>query len=422
MTEQEFNRPSEQAGNWLTRVKLGHSSVLVVISTIIILLPAALIVWGSELAHQRTVEYFTTQMKEKAKLAASLIDPYELAKLQEAGDTDNSTYRQLIEPLVVFFQTRQDVRCVHSFRTTEGNGLEYVLDVNTQLDRLGIPRKLPPSLIGDRFEGEQQIADSIIQLSSKRETVIFDEPVTDEFGTFLGACSPVPNAESPEQQIICVDFTLDGLNLQLKEITDLRNLALILSLLLSGSLGLILWSDRVALARANQRLIEISRSDSLTGVCNRRSFFQHMHNEMSRVKRHDIRSGLLLLDIDHFKSINDSYGHATGDEVLVALTKSLKNSLRPNDIIGRLGGEEFGILVPDSDLEKSTTLAERIRQSVEQLRVTDRDNKSINLTVSIGVNEFSRDSDSVKNALASTDDRLYAAKAKGRNLVISDDS
>jgi diguanylate cyclase (GGDEF)-like protein len=125
---------------------------------------------------------------------------------------------------------------------------------------------------------------------------------------------------------------------------------------------------------------------------------------------------LIMLDLDHFKAVNDTYGHPAGDRVLVALADALRQSMREVDVVGRLGGEEFAILMPDTSAEAATQAAERIRRAIEAL-VLDIDGQRLAFTASFGVAVFGRADDTIHDLFTRADRALYRAKQAGRNRV-----
>lgn len=189
----------------------------------------------------------------------------------------------------------------------------------------------------------------------------------------------------------------------------------------------ILLNDISALKASEERLRLLSITDSLTGLFNRRHFIEESEREIARARRYHLPTGMLLLDIDHFKRINDTYGHTTGDEALKAFAAACQKALRTNDILGRLGGEEFGVFLPQTDADGAALVAERIRHAVEAIRLshdskaTDRDSQTVSLTVSIGVAAGCGGEPGVDALLSRADEALYRAKAAGRNRVVRAD-
>lgn len=167
--------------------------------------------------------------------------------------------------------------------------------------------------------------------------------------------------------------------------------------------------------RMEDQLRQMATSDPLTGINNRRNFMELAQQEIGRCHRYGKKFALLMLDIDHFKKINDSYGHFTGDQVLIDFCKLCAKEIRGNDIIGRLGGEEFAIACLQSDAELATSAAERIREAVES-ELMQVDDKKFRITVSIGVSEF-RSNDTLEDLLERADNALYQAKENGRNQI-----
>lgn len=172
------------------------------------------------------------------------------------------------------------------------------------------------------------------------------------------------------------------------------------------------------LQAANAELAWMASTDSLTGASNRRHFLGEIELELGRAKRNGLPVSLLALDIDHFKAVNDEYGHQAGDAVLKAFVEVIRGTLRPHDVLGRVGGEEFMVLLPDTSREAAAVLAERIRNRVESM-VMPFDGTTLSITVSVGVAEFGVDGDSQDAVFKAADTRLYQAKHEGRNRTIS---
>lgn len=165
------------------------------------------------------------------------------------------------------------------------------------------------------------------------------------------------------------------------------------------------------------RLEHIANSDVLTGVGNRRFFMDVGQREFYRTVRYGSPLSLLMLDVDHFKRINDTYGHDIGDEALKALANICVETLRTSDIFARLGGEEFAAILPGSDLEGALILSERLRQKVEAM-VTNTSKGPIKFTVSVGVTQQLESDANIETILNRSDSGLYIAKEGGRNRVV----
>ncbi|MCS5576133.1 MAG: diguanylate cyclase [Pseudomonadota bacterium] len=164
----------------------------------------------------------------------------------------------------------------------------------------------------------------------------------------------------------------------------------------------------------NEELKTASRVDGLTGLYNRR-YWQERFDEMHKLcVRREKPSTALMLDIDHFKRINDTYGHQAGDKVIKMLAALIKRCVRETDLAGRYGGEEFAIILNDSSVEDAKIVAERIRQLAKRL-VVEHEGESISFTVSLGLAQFSPDFKGAMAWLECADQALYEAKENGRN-------
>ncbi len=180
---------------------------------------------------------------------------------------------------------------------------------------------------------------------------------------------------------------------------------------------------RAEIARVNAELIALNdelrmqaRFDSLTGCRNRRYFLEEVGSELKRSARFAFPCSLAVLDIDHFKAVNDQHGHAAGDVLLKHFAQTVSRCLRASDSLGRLGGEEFALLMPQTALDGALELAERVRAAVESSSVRCGQGE-VGCTVSIGVEQWRGDDDSVENLIVRADHAMYLAKHGGRNRV-----
>jgi len=173
-------------------------------------------------------------------------------------------------------------------------------------------------------------------------------------------------------------------------------------------------TTRIRLERDMKRM---ATTDALTGANNRHQFFLLAKQEFERTKRYNHPLAVIMLDIDYFKSINDDYGHQTGDDVLKALADSAHSTLRSADIFGRLGGEEFAAILPETEVKEAMGAADRLREVLSKLTVQAKD-QLISFTVSIGVTMAKESDDTLEEILNRADEALYKAKRGGRNRVV----
>lgn len=187
-----------------------------------------------------------------------------------------------------------------------------------------------------------------------------------------------------------------------------------------GKLAHLLWGFDISTHKQlESQLRELATRDSLTGMLNRRAFLERGTALLDHCRRHAKPCTVLMIDIDHFKRINDRYGHQTGDDSLRACATSIAGALREADILGRLGGEEFAALLPHSSTESAWSVAERIRNAIAQLQILSIASEPVKITVSIGMAEMVHRDAGIETILAWADQALYRAKAAGRNKVLA---
>jgi diguanylate cyclase (GGDEF)-like protein len=174
---------------------------------------------------------------------------------------------------------------------------------------------------------------------------------------------------------------------------------------------------KIALESANAQLTELSQTDRLTGLLNRGHWQQLFDIAYARYQRHRHPTSVVIFDIDHFKKVNDTYGHQAGDEVIRMCAKALKATARDIDIAGRYGGEEFVVLLENTKAEGAYVFAERLRKLIERLEV-NVDSVTIKFTISMGIAELSPEIESADAWLKKADEALYQAKEGGRNQVV----
>jgi len=171
------------------------------------------------------------------------------------------------------------------------------------------------------------------------------------------------------------------------------------------------------LHEANEQLAVLSRTDSLTQLNNRGYWEEAVSQEFRRLRRTGAKASLVMFDIDHFKRINDGYGHPAGDEAIRSTSRVLRETIRATDVAGRYGGEEFGIVLVETDAEGAMVLTERLRSAIEAMTVVHEDYK-IQFTISIGFAQWDAELVSHEQWIDCADQALYEAKESGRNQVV----
>lgn len=226
---------------------------------------------------------------------------------------------------------------------------------------------------------------------------------------------------SPQMAVVCAGLVLSIGNV-LAVVFEMSTLTLVSLNLFAGSAAVV----AVLMSRVNRKLElrtfaleltleELATKDSLTGALNRRAFTETGERTLRRARHDGQQAALILLDLDHFKQVNDTRGHAAGDEALRAVVRAMVAQLRPEDPVGRLGGEELAVLLADSSTSDALAVAERLRTAIESTQIVCGAHR-FHVTTSIGV-ALSDESATLASLLSRADGALYRAKAEGRNRV-----
>jgi len=171
------------------------------------------------------------------------------------------------------------------------------------------------------------------------------------------------------------------------------------------------------LKATNRRLEELSNTDGLTKLYNRRYFMELLELEFQRAQRYQAKFSFVMIDIDNFKNFNDSYGHLMGDSILYEIAQILQENLRVNDVVGRYGGEEFALFMPETDLKGALVVAERYRKRIEDFVLVESERK-LKVTISLGAAAYPNPQiGTVDDLIRLADNALYKAKRNGRNRV-----
>jgi diguanylate cyclase (GGDEF)-like protein/PAS domain S-box-containing protein len=305
-----------------------------------------------------------------------------------------------------------DAVMLTAFDITQQVELEFGLLKNEQKLR-AILEILPyPIFISRRTDGQ-------ILFVNRKSCLLFQQSA----GQFL-------RMKSPELYVDPTDR--ENLNKLLESVSDIRDIEVRMktsqSRIFVAEMAAILLeyngapSILVALNDISQRkemeaeLFRQASTDALTGISNRRYFQNQAEQEVRRSRRFARDMTVMMIDIDHFKPINDTYGHAAGDAVIQAVVKRAIESLRQSDFIGRIGGEEFAVVLPETALDAAYEVADRLRAHIQE-KPTIAEHTAVDCTVSVGVAQLSAQDGGIDDLLHRADTALYAAKNKGRNRV-----
>jgi diguanylate cyclase (GGDEF)-like protein len=189
-----------------------------------------------------------------------------------------------------------------------------------------------------------------------------------------------------------------------------------------GEMVQLIWGFDISTHKAMEtQLRALATTDPLSELDNRRAFFEKGERLVQYCRRYHRTCAALMIDIDHFKKVNDEYGHHVGDEAIRTVGRTLRGLMRDADIVGRIGGEEFSVLLPESNVQSALDVAERIRAKIEGLQIRIEGDKSLGITVSIGASTLQPSVDSLKQLVGQADEALYRAKKTGRNRIVLDE-
>lgn len=235
--------------------------------------------------------------------------------------------------------------------------------------------------------------------------------------TNLGSADPryiVKEVMSNTKSLLCVPLIAKGEVIGVINITNKKHDKLFNQKDLEFITSL---ANQAAIAIDNAKLYELATKDGMTKLYIYRHFVTLLENEMRRCSRYKRTMSLIMMDIDNFKRINDTYGHLMGDTILKCLASTLRETIRKIDIAARYGGEEFVVILPETDKQSAITIAERIRQNISKITVKVNETQDLSPTVSIGIAEFLVDGKETKELINAADTALYHSKHNGKNVV-----
>jgi len=258
--------------------------------------------------------------------------------------------------------------------------------------------------------------DVLQQVALRGETVIDNDELTTNDESL--APLSLPTFSTVLAMPIIFNREVIGLTLLANSEEGYRRDQLVMLKPVMDALGTMIHTRRIDEQReqAQAELRRMATTDELTGIANRRTFLQQCKVQIEQFERYQQQVSILLIDLDHFKRVNDKFGHGAGDQVLQAFTQRTQTQLREVDLLGRLGGEEFAVLLPHTDLEAAAVVAERIRATIADSKV-ETDVGAIAVTISGGIAMFSSQDGTTDRWLARADEALYQAKANGRNRI-----
>ncbi|MDR0498579.1 MAG: diguanylate cyclase [Holophagales bacterium] len=335
-------------------------------------------------------------------IANSLMMDIEAYKLfLETKDT-NSEYYKKMQTYLATIKSNSDVKFIFTERSIDKDTTEFILDA----EPIGSPYYSPPGSTDENGQEKKYVY-------SSKAPVSFGITHDEKWGKLLGAYAPILDRDGEILGMVGVD--IDGSHVY----THLSRLNRALLTIYAFIIGMTL----VSLLKFSNVVLDPLLKDKLTGAYNKRYFENFLRKEIANSTRQRRDLALLMLDLDHFKKINDTYGHVFGDKVLSSISEVIKKSIRTDDYFIRYGGEEFAVIIANSSMERVLEIAERIRKAVEETPIfNEEQNVSVKITISIGISNFNNLAINAKELVESADKALYTAKIRRNMVSVFDDA
>jgi diguanylate cyclase (GGDEF)-like protein len=308
----------------------------------------------------------------------------------------NSEYYKKMQTYFSDIKNNSNIKFIYTERILDDKTTEFILDA----EPLESSDYSPPGSLDKNSPQKEAVY-------SSKSSIVFRVAKDEKWGELLGALAPILDRDGEILGMVGVD--MDG--------SHIYNHLSRLNRALFTIYGFIIGLSLVSLLKFSNVILNPLLKDKLTGAYSKRYFDNFLHREIVHSIRQRKDLALLMLDLDHFKKINDTYGHVFGDKVLSSVSEVIMKSIRPNDYFIRYGGEEFAVIIANSDMTRVLEIAERIRKAVEDTPIfNEEQNISVTITISIGISNFNNLSLNAKELVESADKALYTAKIK-RNMV-----
>lgn len=381
------------------RTLLFGTAVIAALLLTVVLVPQVL-------SRQARLDVLRSHVGEVARLAASQVDGDLHRALIDRTQTDAATRQRALAPLLRLHRAWPEAVYVYTMGV-RGTEVFFVLDT-AQDAAFAASRGLRASPYLEPFELRAEYASNWLDELAAGRTWVNTDFQHDDYGYFLSGHAPIHDSTGAVAGFAGVDFDLDYYRAEEARFRRIEVASVLLTLMLAVLLGYLYARYRHSHKIEVQLHYESSMQDSLTSLPNRRGALAAIGEAWS--KTHDETQAALLVDIDNFKSINDTHGHATGDAVILALAAALRGSLRPGDVAARLGGDEFLIFADGCDLASAEGIARRLLEIVRSGA-----DSPVRFTVSIGISVITGTHADFDPLYRQADSALYAAKGAGRD-------
>jgi diguanylate cyclase (GGDEF)-like protein len=375
-----------------------------VVVAVTLLLIVSIPQWFSK---QARLDVLRANVGQVARLAASTVDGDLHGQLIDQTQYTAEKYAQALQPLVRLHSTAPEIAYLYTMVVID-NKTFFVLDTANSpvMQKL---RTLEPSAYMDPFQIRPEYDDDWLDQLAAGKTFVTPTFQQDDYGTFLTGHAPIHDSNGKYVGFVGVDYNLQYYLEQETRFNKIIIWSLASALIVSLLVGYLVARYEFTLHSQVQSHYQTSVRDQLTNLFNRRGVLQAVADSLGRHRKGS--HATLIVDIDHFKAINDTYGHATGDDVIARLSVAIKNSIRTDDICARLGGDEFMIFAPNCDVNGARDIANRLLASI----VSNNSEQAVQFTVSIGISVEIHAVATFDGLYRLADAALYQAKSEGKN-------
>ena len=364
-------------------------------------------------AHEVNRESLDNHLRTVAEHAAALVDGDLHEKLLADGETGTRLYVEMITPLVKLHSVSPEIHYLYTMKDT-GVNLVYGLDTAWSDQLKTSYEDLEAEDVGAVYEVSEEDYKAWADRVRIEGTHVDEDFIVDETGNFITASAPFFNAKGEYVGFVGVDISPPFYFAYQRDITNSVRYGYILGALLSLLFSFGVYRKQLAIEKLQQNLYNQTIKDALTGCFNRRHFEYERERLEEQYRRDGREFSLALLDIDHFKSVNDVHGHDVGDTIIMEVAKVLKTQIRKNDQLFRIGGEEFVILLYATDQSTAEKVSDRCINAIRKYSFGNKHDLDLTVTLSVGLATFDGDADIYKTA----DLALYEAKNNGRDQIV----
>ena len=358
---------------------------------------------------------FRMHIGDLSATLATLVDANLHKQLTKPEDINTQTYKQAITPLVKFHNANPKIFYVYTMRE-EGEKIYYILDTMSD-ERLNLGRpRLENTQIMEEVVTEDLEDKEWIEVQKQGKTYINERFETDNYGTFLSAHSPFYDEQGKLEGFVGVDYDTATFQEGVQKYKEAFFISLFWCLGFSVVLSIITTLFSLGLRKKYLEVEKLSKYDFLTGLYNRNTFQILLEKTIKTLQRTDEHLFFVILDIDDFKEINDTYGHQIGDQAIVKIAQILQTEIRESDVLARFGGDEFLIYLHDKDENAAQYLLQRLEAKLVNEIIVINKEISLKLSLSIGYTKC-HENCSYESLLNRADEALYISKATGKGIA-----